>query len=143
VVDEENEVDAAFELANQRFSDATATGDPYYFVQTWPAWMLDTKNKTVVPIDRVYIGNTSGNLVFDRPVLYTGVIDLIDELAGIAARTTKNLKGLEGYVIDLPFSRRYILERIQTIKDLVVQIENDLNELQFEHADENVDDGNI
>jgi hypothetical protein len=112
---------------NKKFEDSTQLGDQAFLYSSWSAWALDPKRKTIAPIVRIVLGDLmSGNVVFDRSVVLTGVADLLNELSHTFLNEIARASDVTGYSLDLPNEPEVILkdlreahERISVALDLL------------------------
>jgi hypothetical protein len=110
--DEEEEVNAEVAKAYEEFRERASIGDVQFLVRIWPAWIISPKLKEVVPVSRVYVGDMSGNLLFSRPVVLSGLIDLMYEFAQGLLSDVSRLNDL-GYNLDMPVYAADVRERLK------------------------------
>lgn len=119
-------LDAEWLAAEKKFDDATELGHSAFFYNSWAAWSVVPKQKRIAPIIRVVFGDLAGNVLFDRPVVLTGVADLLNELSYTFLDQVTRASEFTGYSLDIPGepstmvkNLREAAERISAALDLL------------------------
>jgi hypothetical protein len=105
---------------NKKFEDSTQLGDQAFLYSSWSAWALNPKRKTIAPIVRIVLGDlVSGNVVFDRSVVLTGVADLLNELSHTFLNEVARASEITGYSFDLPSEPELILKDLREAQERI------------------------
>jgi hypothetical protein len=88
--------------AEKKFEDSTQLGDSAFMYSSWPAWSMVPSEKRLAPIVRIVFGDLSGNVLFDRAVILTGVADLLSELSYTFLDQVTRASELTGFSFDVP-----------------------------------------
>jgi len=127
-------VQGAAERAYLNFRQATHIGDLFYFVRTWPAFFIRPESREVAPVLRVYIGDMSGKLVFERNMVITGAIDLANDLLSSVASDVEGLQKLEMSAI-LPVSKEETMKMLTDIEKSVTRLRQSLDLMEVHSED--------
>jgi len=86
-----------------------------------PAWIVLPDSRKIVPISRVAIGDITGNVIFNRHIVIDGLVDLVNEVASAIDATATTAVKMEGFVFDIPSSRKRLLSEIESAEKLLAR----------------------
>jgi hypothetical protein len=120
----------AFEAVYDKFDQQTPPGDVYFFVRDWSAWIVSPKTRKVAPIVRLSIGDQNGNVILTRAVTFHGLMDLVEELAGVLQKQAVALADMS-WDVDLPATHEDMLESVEAIQQAIGKVADVIPRLTF------------
>lgn len=111
---DDDELTPQAKAAIEKFSRRADIGDVAFLYRSWMAWSVLPKNKTIAPVTRIIIGDLEGNVLFDRPVVLTGVADLLNELAQTLDREVIRAEGMSDFRLNIPGEATMVLDNLKS-----------------------------
>lgn len=113
------EEEKEFEAIDKKFNEHTDLGDTYYLYQSWSAWSVIPTRKTIAPVSRIVVGDAYGNVVFNRSVVLTAVVDLMNELAGTFLNEVTKARDMSGFALNLPKEPAAMLDDLRSVSERI------------------------
>jgi hypothetical protein len=118
--------------ALRAFERRSFIGDTYFLFQSWPAWFVSPVEKLIAPVSRIYIGDTEGNIIFQRDVVMTGLLDLIDELSGTIETDIAIASEMpKGFYLSIPGTTQDFVKRLKAIEERLATIVKKIEETKI------------
>ncbi len=118
----EQKREARYRAARRKFNEATTIGDVQVFFRAWQSWLIWPDRKMVAPVSRVYIGDSLGNVVFNRSLVLSTMADLISDLTQVIQSDVKDITEMSGYKLSLPGERTEMLVTLREAREGISQI---------------------
>jgi hypothetical protein len=115
----------------EKFEDAASIGDTYFLYESWSAWSINPETKRIAPVTRIYIGDLKGNVVFERSVVLTGVLDLISELTNTLENEIDKIGKLPGFALHIPHTTTHFMETLGEVEATVKRVQSALEKGKF------------
>lgn len=124
--DEADAADRQYEDARDRFSHAAALGDTFLFFDYWSAWSVIPEKKRIAPVTRIYIGDEQGNVVFERPVVFNALADLVVNFSIALRYEVDKLVQMPGYKFHTPQSPADLFANLQKAEEALKAVRDQL-----------------
>jgi hypothetical protein len=125
-------IEQRIKAAEKDFKAESSIGDTSYFYSAWSSWLIRPDKEIVVPVVRVILGDSQGNVVFKRSVVLTGILFLIVQLAETLLTELHRAKGLKGMTLDLPGNNDSFVKLITRAESALTKSKDVINELIIE-----------